>query len=107
MLRETCLKYVEGTKSKLVAFYYTHEVLREAHIKDESELVAFYQNHVKCYMRGFRKFCQRLRGGQPFFLFFLIRGKRIQIALKAGHHRLASETPFKWRFAGGPMMAQH
>ena len=23
-----------------------------------------------------------------------------------GHHWLASETPFKWRFAGGPMMAR-
>ena len=23
-----------------------------------------------------------------------------------GHHRHASETPFKWRFAGGPMMAR-
>ena len=23
-----------------------------------------------------------------------------------GHHRHASETPFKWRFAGGPMFAQ-
>ena len=23
-----------------------------------------------------------------------------------GHHRYASETPFKWRFAGGPMMAR-
>ena len=22
-----------------------------------------------------------------------------------GRHRHASETPFKWRFAGGPMMA--
>ena len=22
-----------------------------------------------------------------------------------GHHRHPSETPFKWRFAGGPMMA--
>ena len=32
---------------------------------------------------------------------------RFQITLKAGHHRPASETPFKWRFAGGPMMAQH
>ena len=35
------------------------------------------------------------------------RRKRIQIPLKMGHHRPASETPFKWRFAGGPMMAQH
>ena len=23
-----------------------------------------------------------------------------------GHHRHASETPFKWRFAGGPMMVR-
>ena len=22
-----------------------------------------------------------------------------------GHHRPASETPFEWRFAGGPLMA--
>ena len=31
----------------------------------------------------------------------------IQIPLLAGHQRPASETPFKWRFAGGPMVAQH
>ena len=24
-----------------------------------------------------------------------------------GYHLPASETPFKWRFPGGPMMAQH
>ena len=42
-------------------------------------------------------------GGPTFF----IRGKRIQIVLKAGHHWTASKTPFKWRFPGGSMMAQH
>ena len=26
--------------------------------------------------------------------------------LMLGHHGHASETPFKWRFAGGTMMAQ-
>ena len=31
----------------------------------------------------------------------------IQIPIKPGHHRTASETPFKWRFAGMPLMAQH
>ena len=31
---------------------------------------------------------------------FVMRGKRIQIALKESYHRLASEAPFKWRFAG-------
>ena len=30
-----------------------------------------------------------------------------QITLKAGHHRPTSDTPFKWRFAGGPVVAQH
>ena len=24
-----------------------------------------------------------------------------------GHHGPASETPYKWRFAGGPMMAPY
>ena len=47
------------------------------------------------------------------YLFFfwggggLMRGYRIQIPLKAGHHRPTSETPFKWHFAGGSMMAQN
>ena len=49
MLRETNLKYVKGNESKLVAFYYTRGVLREAQIKAVSELVAFYQTHVKCF----------------------------------------------------------
>ena len=43
------LKYVEGSKSKLVAFYYTHGVLRGAYIEDVSELVAFYQTCKECY----------------------------------------------------------
>ena len=51
------------------------------------------------------------RGGPTrttfFFVFFLIRGKRSEIALKVGHHQPASETPFKWRYAGVPMMAKH
>ena len=33
--------------------------------------------------------------------------EEIQIPLKAGHHRPASETPVKWRFAGVTMMVQH
>ena len=103
MLRETNLKCVEGTKSELLAFYYTRGVLREAHIKAVSELVAFYQTHVKCYMRGYRKFCQR---GVNYFPFF-DKGKEDPNSTKSGHHGPASETPFKWVFAGGPTMAQH
>ena len=41
------------------------------------------------------------------FVFSLMRGGRIQIPLLTAHQWPASETPFKWRFAGGPMMAQH
>ena len=43
-------------------------------------------------VRGSRKFCQR---GSKFFVFVfkLLRVERIQIPLKAGHHRPTSETP--------------
>ena len=42
-----------------------------------------------------------------FFYFFFILMRVEGIQLLVGHQRPASETPFKWRFAGGPMMAQH
>ena len=42
-----------------------------------------------------------------FFSFFHYEGRRVQISLVAGQNRPTSETSFKWRFAGGPMMAQH
>ena len=42
-----------------------------------------------------------------FLVFSLMRGGRIQIPLLTGHQWPASETPFKWRFAGGPMRAKH
>ena len=32
--------------------------------------------------------------------------KATKPAFNLDHHRHASETPFKWRFAGGPMMAR-
>ena len=45
---------------------------------------------------------------QSFFVCFsLMRGGMIQIPFLAGHQRPTSKTPFKWRFAGRPMMAQH
>ena len=45
--------------------------------------------------------------GFVFVFFSLIRGERIKIPIKAGHYRPASEKPFKWRFEGGQIMAQH
>ena len=55
-------------------------------------------------MRESRKFC--LSGGPTqskdfsFFLFFLVdEGREDPNTTKSG--------PFEWRFAGGPMMAQH
>ena len=50
------------------------------------------------------------RGGptpKTFFVCLVNEAERIQIPLKVGHHRPVRETPFKWRFGGGPMMAQH
>ena len=47
------------------------------------------------------------RGGPTLTRVFFVTGKRIQIALKAGHHWPPNKTPFKCRFAGEPMMAHH
>ena len=54
-----------------------------------------------------------VRGGPiltTFFYIFLVdegREDPKQIPLKVGHHLPTSKAPFKWRFAGGRMMAQH
>ena len=60
-------------------------------------------------MRGSRKFCQRGSNFDTFLfcIFSLMRGGRIQISLLTGHEWPTSEMPFKWHFAGGPLMAQH
>ena len=42
-----------------------------------------------------------------FFNSTKINAHQCQIALKAGHHQPASETPNKCRFACWPLMAQH
>ena len=49
-----------------------------------------------------------VRGGPAltFFFFLVYEGRDDQNTTKVDHHR-ASETLFKWRFAGVPMMAQH
>ena len=56
-------------------------------------------------MRGSRKFCQRGSNSEKCFCYcffqLIRRGERIQITLKAGHHRPNRETPFKWHFADG------
>ena len=58
---------------------------------------------------GSMRRCRICRRGPTVTTLFLVDvwRERFQIPLKVGHHRPASETPFKWRFAGGPMMAQH
>ena len=62
--------------------------------------------YVALLIRGSRKFCQRGSNSDVGFLSrWSVGGSKLP--LKAGHHWLASETPFKWRFAGVPMMAQH
>ena len=56
-------------------------------------------------MRGSRKFSQR---GSKLDTFFLVdEGIEDPVMTINGPSTAASETPFKWRFAGGPMMTQH
>ena len=50
--------------------------------------------------------CADVRGG-PILIRILFRGARIQRPPKADNYRPVSETPFKWRFTGGPMRVQH
>ena len=40
-------------------------------------------------------------------LFFLVYERIEDPNTTIKHHRPVSETPFKWRFGGGPMMDQH
>ena len=62
------------------------------------------QNHCWCSCEDPESF---VRGGPTLTFFWLMRGDRIQIPLKSGHHRPASEAPFKWCFPGVQMMAKH
>ena len=73
-----------------------------AHGPDVTENVN-HQHKQNKNMRGSREFCQR-RSISEYFSFD--KGREDQIPRKAGDHRPANETPFKWRFVGGPMIAQ-
>ena len=57
-------------------------------------------------MRGSRKF---VRVGPNLITFIQVDEgiEDLNIIKQMGNHRPASETPFKWRLAGGPMMAQY
>ena len=55
-------------------------------------------------MRGSRMFCQR--GSNSDFLSTKTSAHQRQIALKAGHHRPTSETPFLlWAYDGPKLNA--
>ena len=73
-----------------------------AHGPDMTENVN-HQHKQNKNMRGSREFC--LRGSISEYFSF-DEGREDQIPRKAGDHRPANETPFKWRFVGGPMIAQ-
>ena len=53
-------------------------------------------------MRGSRKFCQVVSNCDVFFFFFFLvdEGREDSNTTIMVHHRPASETQFKWRFAG-------
>ena len=63
----------------------------------------FTRDFSLSYMRGSRKFCQRGSYSDKFFFYV----ERMKIPLTTGHHRPASEMPLKWRFAGGPLVANN
>ena len=61
-------------------------------------------------MRVSRNYCQRGSNSDAAFKFCFLfdEGREDRNTTKSGPSSAqASETPFKWRFAGGPMVAQH
>ena len=58
-------------------------------------------------MHGPRQLCQRGSNYDNLFLVDEWRTDPNTTLSGQYNHRHASETPFKWRFAGVPMMAQH
>ena len=60
-----------------------------------------YIEHVYIEHARIQKVFQR---GFDFENVFFLVDVWIRISLKSGQYRSASETPFKWRFAGGPIM---
>ena len=82
-------------------------------IKRKRSNVIFHKFTWASFSSNSRLFSQQItcadpesfvRGGPTLIKFFLVYEGRDD---PADHHRPASEMPFKWRFAGVPMMAQH
>ena len=64
-----------------------------------SEMITKLEN-----MRGAREFCQR---GSNSDNVFINEGGEDPNSTESGPSSAHSETPFKWRFAGVPMMTQY
>ena len=62
--------------------------------------ILFLNQNMCCTVRRFCSF------GHPQHIFKLIDKKIPRQHTVSGHHRPSSETPFKWRFARGPMAAR-
>ena len=60
-------------------------------------------------MRGSRKFCQRGSNFDNVFFccFYFNEGRKDPNKTFNWLSTAASEMPFKWRFAGGPMIVKH
>ena len=57
-------------------------------------------------MRGTRTFCHRGSKFEFLYFFSIDEGREYQNTTISGPSSAASETPFKWRFAGVTMMTQ-
>ena len=105
----------------MIRKYHNHlgaEVIKSAQLRSGGWCsIAHQLSEVKCVMKKVHRVqtCADpesfVRGGPTlttfFFIFFFSSGdgERIQMPLTVGHHRPASETPFRWRFASVPLMA--
>ena len=67
----------------------------------------FDMENMSFNMRGSRKFCKRGSNFDSYFVFLVDKRRDGLNTTISGDRWPTRKTPFKWRFAGVPMMAQH
>ena len=87
-------------------YYNENRVQREQETILKNAIALFRASLIKILNKK-ESFYQRGSNFDNVFFYLFLVDEGIQIPLKAGHRLPATETPFKWRCAGVPMMTHH
>ena len=70
------------------------------------DMLANFLRKFAFIQKGLFPRCGLSHETQPFNIQPVMPGIYSPTLSKEGHHQLASELPFEWHFAGGPMVAR-